>query len=58
MPTLASRPSTPCTGAATPLAPVCSSPEVTAYGAAPGSRPSRIAFPAAPLRSGWREPTR
>ena len=55
-PTLASRPATPSTGAATPIAPGWISPVVaTAWGSA-GERPARIARPAAPrLHDGQRQ---
>ena len=50
MPTEASSPSTPSTGAATPCAPAWISPVVSTYvAAAPSARPSRIAFPGGAL---------
>ena len=49
IPTDASRPSTPSTGAAMPRAPGWISPTVSTYGVPRGDRPSRIALPGGPL---------
>lgn len=56
-PTLASKPGTPSTGAATPYAPACNSP-LLPTGVASPARPARMARPAAPRSSGCRAPAR
>jgi transposase len=56
-PTLAATPLTPCTGAATPCAPACSSPSVATNDDSP-ARPAMIARPAAPRSSACLDPTR
>ena len=59
MPTEASSPSTPSTGAATPRAPACSSPVVTTYAGGPAlaAEQDRLARQR-PVVSGCRAPTR